>query len=453
MKLRVLVVGIVVVLTMLACQPQFLSKLEPEETGSVGTIQMKIPEISYPLAKALGVVPQKTGSASKAFLIITKVDLHLLLGSEVFLEKTVSVSYYPGWGGEPIEWPLVPAADGYSVEAWIYNENVDSEEPLLHGVSDTFSVVSGADTEVTIRPTPISPIGVPLAPSSVHASLYSCWDTGEVEDEGFAIDPGPDEIWDTPDDIIYYPPIYGWAEERWFEIDASGYDAIRVNADVSANSGVFFLVADALGRSRAQALSGAMGNGGPAYWNYGGIASAGVLTPDSTCYVGLVTVSSTIGSSVLSSVDVSFAPFSDDPYEENDSIGAAYLVNKTEVYNGIDLDPVNWSGYPATGGDWYKFVLTTLDDPNVAVAIAFDHDESDLVLELYEWVGPNPNMIEESDESEVSGPGEPVLEMELIEATLVPGIYYIWVHGNNTVGSDYQLQWVAGTGTIIIGIE
>jgi hypothetical protein len=43
--------------------------------------------------------------------------------------------------------------------------------------------------------------------------------------------------------------------------------------------------------------------------------------------------------------------------------------------------------------------------------------------------------------------------MELIEATLVPGIYYIWVHGNNTVGSDYQLQWVAGTGTIIIGIE
>jgi len=452
MKLRVLVVGIVVALTMLACQPQFLSK----PAGPTGNIQMKLPEISYPLAQALGVVPQSRGPSSKTFLMITKVDLRLLLdGVPTAYEKTVNVSYSPGTGGEPIEWPMVPAADGYQVEAWVYNENVDSEEPLLHGISDTFSVVAGTSTEVVVRPTPISTIAVPLAPSSVQTSLYSCWDTGEVEETGFPIDPGPDGDWGTSDDIIYYPPIYGWAEERWLEIDATGYNAIRVNADVSANSGVFFLIADAWGRTRTMVISGAM-NGGPIYWNYGGIASAGILTPapESTYYVGLIAISSVIGTSVLSTVDVSFEPFSDDPYEQNDSISTAYSVSKTTVYNCIDLDPVEWEGeFPPTGGDWYKLDLTAADDPNVSVAIAFDHDENDLTLELYQWVGLDPQQISQSDESEVSGPGTPALEMELIEAMLVPGIYYIWVHSDNTKGSDYELQWVAGTGTIIIGIE
>lgn len=458
MKPRVLVVGIIVVLTMLACQPQFLSRPADQapgtgETGPTGNIQMKITAISDPLAKALGVIPQRTGPSSKTFLMITKVDLRLLLGGlPTAYEKTVSVTYSPGMGGEPIQWPMVPAAEGYQVEAWVYNENTDSEEPLLHGISEAFNVVSGTDTEVAVRPIPISPIAVPLAPSSVQTTLYSCWDTGEVG-EGFAIDPGPDGISGTADDIMYYPPIYGWAEERWFEIDATGYNAIRVNAEASANSGVFFLIADQMGRSRIMALSGAMDNG-PAYWNYGGIASAGILTPapEDTYYVGLLTISNVVGSSVLSTVGVSFEPFSDDAYEQNDSISTAYQVSKTMVYDGIDLDPAQW-GYPPTGGDWYKFELTALDDPNVSVAIAFDHDEADLALELYRWVGPNPEQIGQSDVSEVSGPGTPVLETELIEATLVPGIYYIWVRGNNTIGSDYQLQWVAGTGTIIIGIE
>jgi hypothetical protein len=100
------------------------------------------------------------------------------------------------------------------------------------------------------------------------------------------------------------------------------------------------------------------------------------------------------------------------------------------------------------------FTLTALDDPNVAVAIAFDHDQSDLALELYQWTGPDPMMIAESDTSVVSGPEDPgALETELIEQTLAAGTYYIWVHANNTVGGAYELQWVAGTGTITIGIE
>jgi len=191
---------------------------------------------------------------------------------------------------------------------------------------------------------------------------------------------------------------------------------------------------------------------GPAYWNYGGIASAGILTPDSTYYVGLVTVSN-VTHSVLSSVDVNFTPLSDDLYEENDSIETAYPVLKTEVYDGIDLDPVNWSGWPSSGGDWYKFVLTGSDNPNVSVALVFDHDECDLSLELFQWVGQDPQQVAVSDDSTFSGPGDVVLESELIEETLDPGTYYIWVHSNTTVGSSYQLQWVAGTGTIIIGIE
>jgi hypothetical protein len=450
MKPRVLIVGFAVVLAMLACQPRFVSKLEPKLSGETGHVQMKIAAISTPLAKALGVVPQKTGPASKTYLIVTRVDLQLFLDAELYAEKTVLVSSGPG-GGMDIEWPMVPAADGYTLEAWIYNGNVSEAEPLLHGVSEAFSVVSGGETEVTIRPTPIAPLAAPLAPSVAHQTLYTCWDTGEVEEEGFAVDPGPDDEWGTDDDIIYHPPIYGWAEERWFEIDATGYDAIRVNADVSADCGVYMLVADEWGRVRAQALSGAMDNG-PAYWTYGGVASAGVLTPDSTYYVGLVTVSNVIGSSVLSSVDVNFVPFADDAYEENDSIAAACTVSKSTVYDCIDLDPVDWYVWPATGGDWYKFDITAMDDPNVTVAIAFDHDVCDLALELYRWVS-DPQQIGQSDESEISGPGEPATEMELIEATLVPGTYYIWVHGNNTNGSSYELQWVAGTGTIIIGLE
>lgn len=433
MKLKVLVVGIIVVLTLLACQPQFLSKLADqapgtEATGPTGSIQMKISAISAPLAKALGVVPQSTGSSSKTFLIVTKVDLRLLLeGMPTEYENTVSVSYAPGPGAEPISWPMIPAADGYQVEAWLYNENA-SEEPLLYGISETFSVVSGGDTEVVVRPTPIAPIAVPTDHSPVQTSLDSCWQTAE-------------------------PGVYGWGEERWFAIDATGHSAIRVNADaIDEHSGVIFLLADQGGVTRAMALSGAM-NGGPVYWNYGGIASAGILTPGSTYYVGLLSISDVVGSSVLSTVDVNFEPFNDDTYEENDSISTAYEVNKTVVHDCIDLDPVDWS-YPRNGGDWYKFDITEEDDPNVSVAIAFDHDESNLDLELWQWVGMDPNQIAVSDTSTFSGPGEPVLETELIEATLDPGTYYICVHcWNWPNGSDYQLQWVAGTGTITIGIE
>jgi hypothetical protein len=193
MKLRVLVIGIIVVLTLLACQPQFLSRPADqapgtEETGPTGTIQMQIPEISLPLAKALGVVPQRTGPSSKTFLMITKVDLRLLLGGlPTALEKTVNVSYTPGAGGEPITWPMIPAANGYQVEAWIYSETSDPDDPLLHGTSEAFNVASGTNTEVVVRPIPISAIAVPLASTPVRTTLYSCWDTGTVEEEG-AID-------------------------------------------------------------------------------------------------------------------------------------------------------------------------------------------------------------------------------------------------------------------------
>jgi len=450
MKPRVLIVGFAAVLAVLACRPQFVSQ-PPELGGPAGSVQLRIAAVSTPLAKALGVVPQQTVPASKTYLIVTKVDLQLFLAGEPFAEKTVPIITSGPGGGMEIEWPMIPAADGYTMEAWIYNGNVSTEVPLLHGNSEIFSVVSGGETAVTIRPTPLDPLIAPLAPASAHVTLNSCWDTGETEP--ITVDPGPNEIWGDEDDIIFDMPIYGWAEERWFEIDASGYSAIRVNADVSADCGVYMLVADVWGRVRSQALSGAMEDG-PAYWNYGGVASAGVLTPDSTYYVGLVTVSSVVGSSVLSSVDVNFTSFADDPYEENDTIDTAYPVSKTTVYDCIDLDPVDWNEWPATGGDWYEFTLTAVDDPNVSLAIAFDHDIADLSLELYNWVGPNPEWIGGSDESEISGPGEPALEMELIEATLVPGTYYIWVSGGDRVnGSSYELQWVAGTGTIIIGIE
>ncbi len=145
----------------------------------------------------------------------------------------------------------------------------------------------------------------------------------------------------------------------------------------------------------------------------------------------------------------------DDPYEENDTIGTAVNVPKTTVINGIDLDSPTYT-WPGGGGDWYKFTLTGADDPNVTIVLEFDMDVSDFVLGLYWYVGADVNRLEESDTSVLSGPTNPAAkEKEQIARTLDPGVYYLWVQARNqwASGNSYRLQWVAGNGTITIGLE
>ena len=96
-------------------------------------------------------------------------------------------------------------------------------------------------------------------------------------------------------------------------------------------------------------------------------------------------------------------------------------------------------------------------------AIVFDHDECDLTLELWQETDPDIyDRIAESEDSEHSGPGTTDLEQEWISSEGVDGIgpltqnqwYYIWVYsGSSPVGASYALQWIAGTGTISIGIR
>jgi hypothetical protein len=66
------------------------------------------------------------------------------------------------------------------------------------------------------------------------------------------------------------------------------------------------------------------------------------------------------------------------------------------------------------------------------------------------------NRLEESNTSALSGPTDPAAkEKEQIARTLDPGVYYLWVqaYGMYASGNSYRLQWVAGNGTITIGLE
>ncbi len=288
MKVKLLILGLLLTIVLLGC-PTPQMGTGPGTLGGkerTGTVTLALPRISSYLAQAFGVSPSLVSAAPKALLIINRVELSLWLSGEEIETLEVSPNTGPNMI-QPIEWS-VPSAAGYTVTAKIFNTSVDAATPLLYGTSDPFDVSAGGTTNVTIRPVPHPPIT--LAPITVPAggvastTLASCYVTGPVE-----------------------APEYGWRDERWFAIDTSLYSAIRVSADPDASSAVYMTVADQTGKIRAHALSGAMGNMGPAYWNYGGAATLGVLTGGSTCYVGLVTLSST-GSSVNSSVDVSFSP-------------------------------------------------------------------------------------------------------------------------------------------------
>jgi len=436
MKAKVLILGLLLAIALVGCSvnPQVgTSPGAPAAKGPSGTVTLTLPRISSYLASALGVPPATVFSTGRAVLIIDRVELTLWLSGETI--DTLEVM--PGSGpnmGQPIEWS-VPSAAGYTVTARIFNNNVDVSTPVLYGVSDPFDVTAGGSTDVIIRPVPnppttLTPVAVPVS-GVATGQLTSCYVTGPVE-----------------------APVYSWGGERWFSIDTS-QSAIRVNADPDASSGVYMVVADQAGMVRGMALSGAIGGGGPAYWNWGGVATLGALTGGSRCYVGLITLSST-GSAITSTVDVSFTPFADDAYEPNNTIETAAFVPKTTVVNGVDLDNFNTYNWPGTGGDWYKFTLTGTDDPNVTIVLEFDMDVSDLAMRLLSWDGMNWMQITEANSSVLSGPANPAAkEEERITRSLAPGEYYIWVLGYTPFpcGNSYRLQWVAGNGTINIGLQ
>ncbi len=436
-----------------ACAPQIYDGDTGADSGDAtgdntpeGSVTLHVPRLAPSLARALG-ASADGGLSTQALMIVNRVDFELYLDGVHSDSLSVTLDAGPDESGETVVTWDVPAASGYTLEASVYNTNVSSDDPVLFGESATFDVSSGGNTVVLIRPTPdpdgtltIVPTTIPEAPSSTQVTLDSCYDTGTVTDPG-------DEV------------IYEWLDEHWFVADATAEpDAMRITADPGANSAVYMAVYDADGSRITGALSGAMGDGGPAYWLHGESASCAFLSsPGSTFFVGLITISDTIGASVESSVDITRESFADDIHEENDTVGEAAPIAQAAVLAGIDLDQRAEGDH--SGGDWFAFTLEPADDENVTIVLEFDHDESDLALGLYTWTGDPaaPTEVTTSDTSTAwdGENGQPDdLEEERIETTLSEGGYYIWVYStDDPVGAAYNLQWVAGNGTISIGLE
>lgn len=442
------VVAMAIVLAVVACAPQVYEGSESSSgSASEGVLTLMVPSVAPKFARAVGANPQGELSP-QAIIIVSRVEFDLYLDGVYTDTVSVEVGTGPDGGGDTVYSWSVPAASGYHLTARVYNTNVSADTPILFGESAPFDVTAGADTEVWIAPTPdpagvltIDPTDAPEGLPAVAITINSCYDTGTTDPDGY--------------------PIYGWEDEHWFVIDATGETAVQVIADPDASSGVYMGIFDSEGFWAGDALSGAMGDDGPAYWGFGAPATTAFLAPGSTYYVGLITISDTVGSSVVSTVDLHWNSFSDDPYEENDSVSAAAPIEQAEVLSGIDLDYAEDHFGSRIGGDWYSFVLEASDDPNVTVVLEFDHDATDLDLGLYSWsgtIGEDPTQIGLSSTSALSGPVSPGdLEEERIEQSLSAGTYYLWVHGAEgwtpPKGASYSLQWVAGEGSILIGLE
>ena len=444
---------IVIAVLWAACAPQIYDGGGDDRGGDAagddgapeGSVTLRVPRIAPSLARALGAAVDD-GLSTQALMVVNRVDFELFLDGAPSDSLSVTLDAGPDESGETVVTWDVPAASGYTIDARVYNTNVSTDDPVLYGESVTFAVTSGDTTDIVIRPTPdaagsltIAPTTIPEAPSSAQVTLDSCYDTGTTDGSG--------------------NPIYGWLDEHWFIVDApAGLTAMRVTADPDDASAVYMAVYDDEGVRITGALSGGMADGGPAYWLPGEPASVAFLSPELTYFVGLITVSGTEGSSVVSTVDVSSESFADDVHEENDAVGEAAAIAQAAVLSGVDLDQRADGGY--TGGDWFSFTRGAADDENVTIVLEFDHDESDLALGLYTWSGnpaDSPVAVTTSDTSaawdEVTGqPGD--LEEERIVQVLAVGDYYIWVYSNESpVGSAYNLQWVAGEGTVSIGLE
>lgn len=445
---------ILLVLLMSTCAPQVFEDAGGAAAGGdgeveEGVLQLHVPRIAPSLARALGTSPD-AGISTQALFIVSRVEFELYLDdvlSDTYTWDDAALLPEGPEGAATVDW-TIPAASGYTLQASVYNANVSDTDPVLYGESVTFTVSSGQTTEVWIRPTPdpdgvntIDPTDIPEVPPGTAASiaLTSCYDTGDIDGDG--------------------NPIYGWEEEHWFVIDTTGENAVTVTADADAASGVYIAAYDADGNRLTGAISGAMLEDMPVYWEYGGAAELGFLTPGETYYIGLITISNTEDTPVASAVEVGWASLTDIDDEadadENDTLGTADTIAESTVINGVNLDPQDETD-TFIGGDWYTFTLAADASESVTIVMEFDQDAGNLDLGLYTWGGSgDPTLVAESTSTTLSGSGSGAdPEEERLEETLTPGeTYYIRVYSpGDPIGNSYALEW-AGEGTVSIGLE
>jgi hypothetical protein len=416
--------------------------------------------VSSGIARALGISPPLLSPSSRAYMIAHRVVFKLWMGATEMDSLEVlapAEGYQPGLD-EDTDWTVL-AGTGFHLTADVYNNVVDTENPVVSGTSSPFDVIAGDNTEVTVRPIPNAPTTIASPSTPVGDSLLSCYDTGTVET--MIMDYGPDGIPGTADDVTEDMAIYHWGEELWFQFSPTGYAATRVTVSPDASSGVYFQVADSTGEVVTDGYNGiAAEYGGPAVFLYGEPASVALLSPDSTYYIGLLSLSDTVGSQITSSVSLTYEQAYDDAYEENDTLATAYVINKAEILDGVDLDPVDWDPHPPEGGDWYKFTMDGSGPTNATIRIVFDHDVSDLDLQLWDWDGAATytHMAESASSTSSyldTGIADTLEQEEInIDPLVHSHTYYIWVGSDSSsIGGQYQLQWQSGTGTITIDLE
>ena len=210
---------------------------EPQEplTGAA----VSIPTVSTRLLSALNANYSPSGGelGAQAILFATRVDLALYQDGGAEPIETWSISEDDGLttfedGPPRLETFLeIVAGSGYTLTAAVFNAKADSENPVVAGSSEEFSVIAGTNTPVSIVAVPVDPILFDADGAGVSLSIVQTpyeFDT----DDGF--------------DIIFT----GIGGEAWFELALEGAEDRfgRIIADPGGSADAVLLLYDDEGR-------------------------------------------------------------------------------------------------------------------------------------------------------------------------------------------------------------
>ena len=131
-----------------ACAPQIYDGDTGSESGDAtgdnaleGSVTLHVPRLAPSLARALG-ASADGGLSTQALMIVNRVDFELYLDGAHSDSLSVTLYAGPDESGETVVTWDVPAASGYTLEARVYNTSVSTDDPVLYGLSESFSVES-----------------------------------------------------------------------------------------------------------------------------------------------------------------------------------------------------------------------------------------------------------------------------------------------------------------------
>ncbi len=260
---------------------------DSSDTALTGA-NVTVPAVSNVLLSALNATYEPTstdtgGIGTQALIFATGVNLDVYKGG-TFID-TVSVTDEDGLSdpsqGALLEVfvPIEEAGSEYQIEASVYNSRVGSD-PIVSGISESFTVDVGESTEVHILATPVSPLAMD-ADGATHADVGIVQTPYEFGPEGEEQD-------------LVLTDIGG---ESWFELNMTGADDryARILVDPHGDADAVMLLYEGDGAvvegmmepppwSWGMFPSAAGGQGGTRGGFMGELGSAGSMT----AYMGVV---------------------------------------------------------------------------------------------------------------------------------------------------------------------